>query len=198
MRDQWYGDKRDLVKWAALVHLAHVRRARTIIQVAFYRSSEPPLLKVNGRDTQIPKAVWGHFYGLGHITRLQRPTGLRIAPWDDPFPSSAEGRRQYVKQVCGKLRATRIKKVVLLDPDTGIAPKHFNGAHVLSAEISEIWGALSSGDLLAFYQHQRRDKDWREQVRHQLASACRTRTSRVSALGSPWARDIALYAIPKA
>src|SRR5271169_3122065 len=51
MRDRWYGDNRDLVKWATLLHLAHTNRVGTILQVAMYRADkpdEPPQLLMNG------------------------------------------------------------------------------------------------------------------------------------------------------
>jgi hypothetical protein len=40
MQDIWYGDKRDRVKWSALVHLARAQQLSKIIQVAFYRAGK--------------------------------------------------------------------------------------------------------------------------------------------------------------
>ncbi|WP_157844579.1 hypothetical protein [Dehalococcoides mccartyi] len=34
MKDKWYGDKRDLVKWGVLLTLAKMFSARRILQVA--------------------------------------------------------------------------------------------------------------------------------------------------------------------
>jgi len=37
VKDKWYGDKRDLVKWGILLTLAKMFSARRILQVAYYR-----------------------------------------------------------------------------------------------------------------------------------------------------------------
>jgi len=44
MKDTWYGDRRDLVKWGTLVHLARSEQIMTVIQVAFLRKGERPPL----------------------------------------------------------------------------------------------------------------------------------------------------------
>jgi hypothetical protein len=36
MKDEWYGDKRDLVKWGVLLHLAATFKATRILQVPYY------------------------------------------------------------------------------------------------------------------------------------------------------------------
>ena len=50
MQDEWYGDKRDVIKWGTLVHLAHRHAIRAIIQVAFLRLSDKPRLESDGRE----------------------------------------------------------------------------------------------------------------------------------------------------
>jgi hypothetical protein len=53
MREVWFADKRDLIKWGVLVHLAHKYDLKTIVQVPYLR---PPkklvLISVRGSTPQ--------------------------------------------------------------------------------------------------------------------------------------------------
>ena len=53
MRDIWYADNRDLIKWGALFHLARVFEAVRILQVAYYRASEFGRLSHHGQECEI-------------------------------------------------------------------------------------------------------------------------------------------------
>ncbi|MFH0979919.1 MAG: DUF6569 family protein [Planctomycetota bacterium] len=71
MRDQWYGDNRDVVKWAVLVHLAETHQLKKILQVAFYRPSDTvPMLTAGRRRAPISPAVINHFRNLEQIGGL--------------------------------------------------------------------------------------------------------------------------------
>lgn len=37
MRDIWYSDNRDLVKWGVLAHIARTQFLKTIVQVPYWR-----------------------------------------------------------------------------------------------------------------------------------------------------------------
>jgi len=193
MRDEWYGDPRDVVKWGALVHLARHHHIRTIIQVAFYRLSDRPRLESDGREWEVADEVWSHFRSLRAIRRLQRPCGLTIRVLDNRF--DPKERYAYLRRLVAMLDADTRRKVVLLDPDTGIAPAKGTGAHVGPDEITEVWKALSPRDWLVLYQHGRRAKGWQNQVRRQFARACKD--ARVSTFGSESASDVALFATAK-
>ena len=84
MREEWYGDPRDLVKWGTLVHLARYDSIRTIIQVAFFRVSERPQLESDGHKWRVADEVWRHFRDLGSIRQLTRANGIEhdhAGPW---------------------------------------------------------------------------------------------------------------------
>lgn len=71
MRDWWYGDKRDLVKWGTVCVLAQKRSIRTVLQVAFYRSeSQNYDLSMNGTAEALPNGVIQHFRDIDDIQRL--------------------------------------------------------------------------------------------------------------------------------
>ena len=40
MRDTWYGDRADLVKWGTLIHLAQREKLGRVVQIAFLRRGE--------------------------------------------------------------------------------------------------------------------------------------------------------------
>jgi hypothetical protein len=121
LRDSWYGDKRDLVKWGTLVYLARYYGARTILQVPFFRSDQAFELLVDGKDVGLPVEVWGHFRTLGDVKRLGQRCGLKIEVFDLPFAS--RHRASYIAAVVSAIAKQGETKIVLLDPDTGIERK---------------------------------------------------------------------------
>ena len=64
MQGVWYGDRRDRVKWGALLHLVKTRSIPRIVQVSYYRDGADRMLETpEGRVPVLP-AVWGHFSDL--------------------------------------------------------------------------------------------------------------------------------------
>ena len=59
MKDIWYGDEGDVVKWSVLLHLARSEGLRLIVQVAFFRHEEPAL-ETPDCEVDIPDEVWEH------------------------------------------------------------------------------------------------------------------------------------------
>ena len=55
MRDRWYGDKRDLVKWGVLLNLATDHGAGKILQITYFRPGEWPPLEIDGKERSIPE-----------------------------------------------------------------------------------------------------------------------------------------------
>ena len=115
MRDQWYGDNRDLVKWSALVHLARREAVSAILQVAMYRPDRAlaPLSTAHGK-VDPPAEVIRHFRDLDDIQRRAAATGLAIEVLKEPFTD----RAGYFVRVCERVKARRGgPTLVLLDPD---------------------------------------------------------------------------------
>ena len=195
MRDQWYGDNRDLVKWGALVHLARREAVSVILHVAMYRPGLAPAALTTARGPVDPPAeVFRHFRDLDDIQRLALVTGLAIEVLKQPFTD----RAAYFGRVCERVRAPRGGPIlVLLDPDIGLAPENPGPEHVTSAEVAVVFEALRSGDVLVCYQHARRQKDWRGRARRAFANAPGLPSFEVEALGSELARDVLLLAVKK-
>ena len=193
MRDQWYGDNRDLVKWSALVHLARREAVSAILHVAMYRPGAVPasLATAHGK-VDPPAEVIRHFRDLDDIQRLAAVTGLTIEVLKEPFTD----RAAYFRRVCDRVRAPRGgPMLVLLDPDVGLSPETPGPEHVTSAEVAAVFEALGEGDLLVCYQHARKQKDWRGRARRAFANAPGLPAFDVEVLQSELARDVLLLAV---
>jgi len=62
-------------------------------------------------------------------------------------------------------------KVVLLDPDTGMAAKP-GAQHVGPDDIHSMWEALRPADWLVVYQHASRQRGWAERARKVFMRSC--------------------------
>lgn len=195
MKDTWYGDHRDLVKWGTLVHLARRERVGRIVQVAFLRRGERPPLETARGEVEIPEEVWAHFRDLTSVRGLGRSTGLEIETLTRPF--EGEPRASYGRWAADRLRSDRENKVVLLDPDTGMEPQEARREHVKAAEVRSLWAALVPGDWLVLYQHRWRDVAWRETASEKFRRACGIDSVEVFAAEGV-ASDVALFAAKKA
>lgn len=177
MRDQWYGDNRDIVKSGVLAHLARTFGAARILHIVYYRPTEwngcrPgqwPELEIDGAACPIPAPVLRHFRDLRRIRDLDGtpPIELLVAPFQD--------RGEYLGLIVGaiKRRVAECCSLVFLDPDTGLAPRHPDLRHVLDDELAAIWHELPPRDSLVFYQHQtnRAGRPWMEEKLAQFERA---------------------------
>ena len=195
MRDRWYGDDRDVVKWSAALHLARREKLADVLYVAMYRPDDdwPPLATARGPVT-LPGEVVRHFRDLDDLQRLGARTGLRIATVKERFVD----RAAYFRRLRERVGEYEAPVLVLLDPDTGLAPDSGAGPeHVTSDEVAALFAALRPGDLLACYQHARRQKDWRGRARRAFANAPGVPSFEVEVLRSDLARDVLLLAVKK-
>jgi hypothetical protein len=189
MKDKWYGDRRDLLKWGTLLHLAASDGA-TILQVAFARSDPAETVERNGEAVPLYPTIWQHFRDLSGVRRLGEHAGIAIDIVDDQFDHRA--RENYVVNVLARLEAAKRPVVVLLDPDTGLSRGVARAAHVAPGEVRNIWDALKPGDWLVLYQHALRKKNWRSVKRGEFAAACGD--AHVDIFTARWAKDVVLLA----
>ena len=190
MRDEWYSDSRDLVKWGVLVELAELHRIAVILQVAYYRPTrwDERRIEIDGRVYPLPLEVVNHFRKIRNVTALRSrvPVTVLDAPCHD--------RDGYLQCTLTAIRKLPKPAIVFLDPDTGLEPRGRAGLeHVLETELREIWHALRPGDLLVFYQHQtnRGGRPWVEEKQAQFDNAIGVK-SRL-AQGTEIARDVAFF-----
>lgn len=195
MRDQWYGDDRDLLKWGTLIHLARREQRSTILQVALYRSNDewPTLNSSRGR-VEIPAEVIRHVRNLDNIHRLTRTSGIRIEVFKAPF----RNRSAYFEKVSRRIESlSGDSLVVFLDPDTGLAPQVAGPEHVTADEVRSVFGVMKQGDVLVCYQHARRQKNWRGDRRRAFTRALGLSSREVEVFDSGLAKDVVLFSATK-
>lgn len=195
MRDTWYADKRDLIKWGVLIRLAGIFEARRILQLAYYRPAQFGQLVIDGQGYDIPEEVIAHFRNLRTVGSIG--SKVRITVFDPVF----EDRAAHQQAVLALLPAFAQERcIVFLDPDTGLEPQTPTLDHVLAGEGQGIWNAMKQGDVFAFYQHQtnRAAQPWIEPKRLQLAQAIGVGAQDVKmASGPEIAQDVVFFYVQK-
>jgi len=196
MKDNYYADDRDLLKWGVLLKLAESYKRDLIIQIAFYRKSYFPKVHLDGKKYDIPEEVIDHFRSITNIKKLKSQVNIEI------FGQEFTDRDTYINEVCSFIGKFKDKQyIILIDPDTGLEPAgKTNHTHVLKSEIRRIWGKISNGSVLVFYQHQtnRRGEPWIDKKRKELAEAINVKVDRIKiAAGKKLASDVVLYYIHK-
>jgi hypothetical protein len=191
MRDKWYGDNRDLVKWAVLVALARRYRVKHILQVLYFRPDMWAGVEIDGKSVEMNQAVIEQFRRAASISMMN--CGARIEVVEDVFSD----RTVYLQRVLDRIRhRPQAPGIVFLDPDTGLEPGKPNLKHVLDSELAEIWRSMIPDDLMVFYQHQtnRNGEEWIEPKKSQFERALNIRPGSAKlAHGVKIARDVAFF-----
>jgi hypothetical protein len=195
LRDQWYGDNRDLVKWGVLLELARRHSVKHILQVLYRRPSTWGQLEIDGERVDLPAAVIQHFRNAPSVSALQCSASVEIVS------EAFSNRNDYLQIVLQRIqRRAQLPSIVLLDPDTGLEPRFAGPEHVLDSELEVMWKALLSGDIMVFYQHQtnRNGTPWIEAKKAQFERALGVREGTAKlARGVRIARDVAFFFIEK-
>jgi len=195
MRDNWYADKRDLIKWGVLFRLALKYEAARIIQVAYYRPCNFEQIDIDGQQLAIPEEVIAHSRNVRSVGSID--SHIRVAVFDAVF----QNRKTYLQAVLALLPTYAGERcVVFLDPDTGLEPQTPSLKHVLGTEVNAIWVNMKSNDVFVLYQHQtnRAGQPWIPQKHAQLAQALSVpQASLKIAGGEAIARDVVLFFIQK-
>lgn len=168
MREKWYGDARDLVKWGVLLTLAEYYGVKQILQVAYLRSTTWENVEIDGEFKPIPHCVIKHFRDIQNVEKLVGEPRIQVL--DLRF----EDRALYEETIIKSVGESQHPCILFLDPDTGLEPQgQPSYEHVLEKELSNVWGNLCKGDVLVLYQHQtnRNGQPWIEQKHAQFAKA---------------------------
>ena len=195
MRDQWYGDNRDLLKWSTLLHVAQRERLSAILQLALYRpNAEWPTLRSSQGRVELPAQVVRHFRDLDDIQRLAKDAGIKIEVFKLPF----QARAQYFKDARRCVESLKEHPLlVFFDPDTGMAPEITGPEHVNAEEIHSVFRVMKQGDVLVCYQRARRQKDWRGDRRRAFTRALGVTSQEVEVFDSDLAKDVVLFSAKK-
>jgi hypothetical protein len=195
LREQWYGDNRDLVKWGVLLHLAHMYSAIRIIQVAYLRPTNWGSLEIDGKEYPIPDPVIEHFRSVPSVTRLAVGVSIHVVQ------AAFTDRTAYMYEILNALAAAASEpSIVFLDPDTGLAPQTPDLKHVLDKELKDIWRGIKKDDVLVLYQHQtnRSGAPWIPSKKLQFETALEVPPGAAKvAHGPKVAREVAFFYLPK-
>jgi len=119
MRDKYYSDNRDLVKWATLAHITSERGIQTILQVPYWRPEKVrPHFNFTGKRVAVSDKVWAFFRNIHSITRLGPKIGVSITVVETEF--KPHQRDAYISEVKTKIEHARRPLALFLDPDTGL------------------------------------------------------------------------------
>ena len=169
MRDKWYSDNRDLVKWSVLLILARRADADRIIQIALLNPSEFGQVEIDGESHETPRAV------LSHLRDIQNVIGFFRHPRISVFDCILGDRANYLSAALNYVASFSHERcLVFLDPDTRLEPGGGGDAkHVLNCEARSFWDALPQESVLVFYQHEtnRARRPWIQEKRAQLSGA---------------------------
>jgi hypothetical protein len=170
MRDQWYADKRDIVKWSTLLLIAEEYHSECIFQIAYFRKSDYGKLQIDGREYDIPPEVIHHFRNITKIAELTSQHKIIIL--DKEFVD----RNIYLNEINNYIDTNQNSKrgIVFLDQDTGLEPVgKASHKHVLEHELKSIWGKMPSGWILVLYQHKtnKNSQEWIKPKRKQFAES---------------------------
>jgi len=206
MRDRWYGDKRDIVKWGAILALASKQSISYVLQVALYRPDPPNnyRLTIDGTTEPLPNEVIRHFRDIDQIKRLEANAEVRIYihkdlfQWRPGFRTREDFRKSYFDEVARKIKKYREAVIVILDPDKGIAPKTYGSEHVTPQEIRTTLRAMKSGDWLLFYQHARLgDRNWLNSTKGEFGQAVNSTVPVDTITCEEIANDVAFFAVER-
>ena len=194
MRDIWYADKRDLVKWAVLFQLVHMFKMDRILQIAYYNNDKFEKVTVDDKETDMSPEVIAHFRNIHAIKNIK--ASFKITVFDkifqdrgDYLAATLEALSKYPHQKC----------VIFLDPDTGLEPEGKPSLkHILKPEVRKIWEKIKRGDIMVFYQHRMRNKKWINIKKQQLESAIGASTGAIKlAHGLRIVNDVVFFYIIK-
>lgn len=193
MRDEYYGDNSDLIKWGVLLHVAHEFGLQQIIQIAYLRDTKWDPIEIDGKEYPLPEPVIDHFRSVRKIVNLPGDPVIQV------LDSAFEDRNAYLQEVLSSIGACLDANCLLfLDPDTGLEPPRSKPGweHVLDSEIRSIWNALRADDVLVCYQHRtnRNSKPWINPKRVQLAKAIAVSIDAVKVAKAPGiASDVVFF-----
>jgi hypothetical protein len=156
MRNEFYGDRKDLWKWTVVLNEAG--QSRQILYVAMYR----PDGKVKC-DHGIRPDVADFFRNERKALGVQRECSRikvlssQIVPFLEVYESMhLDAYLAPVKQAL-ESRSKPSNCVVFLDPDTGLREKS-GPEHACRRMLTSLWKSMLPGDSLLVYQHYARKK----------------------------------------
>ena len=207
MRNEWYGDKRDLIKWPTLLHIAQRQGIGRIFQIAMRTDGEPAypeIIPLGGQVAVVHQDmtahVVDHFHHHNDLNGIAAVGGhfdVEIEVLPDEFTHA--GRDDYFAGVNNTIQMSEIATLWFFDPDTGIEPPSgANQKHLKLTELSNAFELINPGDYLACYQHAWRAENWQMLAVRRLSQHLHIQENLVEVFTSDYARDVIILAVTPA
>ena len=177
MRDQWFGDESDFVKYRLLrkicgitandggqpLQLAVVWYKRESKLVKYLRSGST--YESEDQDLFQHLRCWIEDEATRGVSLIERSFLLPPGTvwFSELVPASAKARTVWIQRALAKVADSR---VVFLDPDNGLAPQKPNAKHVLFSELKTFCGLVGQPTVIAYQSF--RHKNLEDQVREQV------------------------------
>ncbi len=184
MRNQFYGDAKDIQKWTVVFNVAKIK-SRSIYWVVMLC---PDQATNHGRDSSAVSwadPIVASFFeeersagrkDLRRVAVLAEGMGIPIEINLAHF--SNKSRRTYMADVKAFLcdRSAIRRDVIFFDPDNGLAGATPKSEHLRIEDLLGVWNALREGDVAIIYQHRPRfAKDgWDSKKKDVIASILKT------------------------
>jgi hypothetical protein len=162
MRNEFYGDRKDVWKWSVVLTVAG--KQKPIVYVPMLTANDGNLFGVveNAHPDVVAffeaerKLFQSSPRNVGRIVNLL-PGRIRIIGRD--FRNAC--RSKHFQDVASELGRHSEPVVLLVDPDNGLACTKPGKQHIADSELRLLWESLSTGSTLLLFQVSGgRKKDW--------------------------------------
>jgi hypothetical protein len=156
MRNEFYGDRKDLWKWTVVLNAAG--EARQVLYVAMNRPDGEFKYDqgIRGDVVEFFRSERKALNIRRECSRIELLT-TQIVPFLEIYdPARMDAYLAPVKRVL-ESRSKESNYVVFLDPDTGMREKS-SPEHACQRVLTSIWKSMLPGDTLLVYQHYARKK----------------------------------------
>jgi hypothetical protein len=191
MRNEFFGDDRDLYKWSHVLDLAEPDRQ--IIYVPMFRPDD----RLSKRGADPIRADVRRFFREDRMKNISNivPDRIVVPCWE---PYEDRSHAAYFDRVRVALAGggPKTPRLVFVDPDTGMQPRDPSSKHIRDCSIEAIWGWIRDGDILVIYQHAYRDRrvDWVSAKAEQFSRVLRIPPASIS---RRIALDVCFYSAKK-
>ncbi len=200
MKDQYFGDARDYLKYQLLEELMMTcaPSVRQLVCVWMLTASDPSgygnvPFDDDGRSPALAAFLRRHRdpsdRRVRHLREYFSERGIAYVPWGDAPPYfTNQHRGDYFRRIPTD---TLMNAVVFFDPDIGVTTKRPSKAHLSVDELFGVWERMGDSSITVVYQHRDRQPGFPAPRAQELRDAL------AAPVGWVADRDIALYLAAK-
>lgn len=160
MKNQYFGDKRDLFKHDLVMEIMGAGLARRFVYIPMLTAadgSNDGRLNLSGAKVGLKnRELLGFLDGcvregrrdVGQLAGFYKQRGIDISLFASGF--SHEGRQAYFEQAGKELSPGSL---ILVDPDIGLEVSRSREKHLLYREAQELYRRMDASSILMLYQH---------------------------------------------